>query len=70
MAKAKRPSVTVNPVADRYSMQGERIIEFSSEVGGGLISLRVSNDGKQLLVDLYRCDPTVVVRTPSTSEGK
>jgi hypothetical protein len=69
MAKAKKPKVTVNCVADKYATQGETIIEFSSEAGGGLISFRVASDGK-LLVDLYRMDPAVVVRVPKTTEAK
>ena len=55
-----RPSVKVDCGADHYGLPGERIVEFSSKVGGGLISLRV-RDG-QLYVELYRLDPNVVVR--------
>lgn len=56
----KRPKVTVNCVASRYAGPGERIIEFSSANGGGLISLFCREDGT-LAVDVYRTDHTVTV---------
>lgn len=55
-----KPSVNVNPVANQYTERDERIIEFSSSAGGGLIGLKVMDDGT-LRVDVYRCDPTVSV---------
>ena len=58
--RGPRPRVTVNCVADTYTGPGERIIEFSSENGGGLIAFRMRHDGT-LLVDIYRTDPTVRV---------
>ena len=56
----KRPSVNLTPVASHYAMAHERIIEFTSESGGGLISFTVQ-DGS-LVIDVYRTDPTVIVR--------
>jgi hypothetical protein len=57
-------TVNTNPVANHYvsNKAGEKIIEFSSPNGGGLIGFRVMNDGA-LTVDIYRTDPTVIVRT-------
>lgn len=57
----KRPRVTVNPVADQYHGPRERIVEFSGTRWGGLISLREDETGK-LTLELYRLDPSVVVR--------
>jgi len=55
----KRPRVNTSPVASRYAAPDERVIEFSSEVGGGLINLYERN-GK-LHVQIYNCDPSVRV---------
>jgi hypothetical protein len=63
----KKPKVTVNCVADKYGSPGERIVEFSSDVGGGLIAFRVTSEGK-LLVDVYRQDSTVEVRVGKPTE--
>lgn len=58
----RRPKVIVNCVASRYANNSrERVIEFSSKYGGGLISFFERDDGK-LVVDLYRLDPNVIVR--------
>ena len=54
-------SVNTSPVADQYAGRDEKIIEYSSPNGGGLISFRLMDDGT-LSVDLYRHDPTVRVR--------
>ena len=51
-------SVNASPVADRYG--NEKIIEFSSPVGGGLISFVITSDD-QLDVHVYRQDITVQV---------
>lgn len=51
--------VTTNCVANNYAADNERIIEFSSPEGGGLISFR-RRDGR-LVVDVYRTDATVDV---------
>lgn len=53
-----KPKVNTNPVANNYSHTNERIIEYSSKNGGGLISLRETDDGR-LRVELYRHDATV-----------
>lgn len=58
MAKA---SINTNPVANRYAGSNEKIIEYSSPNGGGLIAFTVQHDGI-LRVDLYRHDPTVTIQ--------
>lgn len=55
-----KPKVNVKPVADAYAGPGERIVEFSSDAGGGLISLALRDDGK-LSVFVYNFDSTVEV---------
>lgn len=57
-----RQKVTVNtdPVANSQRNPMDRIIEFSSPNGGGLISFRMDDDGG-LRLDPYRLDPTVRV---------
>lgn len=54
-----KPKVNTNPVANNYSAPNERIIEYSSKSGGGLIAFR-EVDGR-LIVELYRHDATVDV---------
>ena len=51
-------TVNTNPVAQRYA--DEKIIEFSSPNGGGLIAFREMGDGT-LRVEVYRQDATVTV---------
>jgi hypothetical protein len=51
-------SVDTRPGADRYG--NEKIIAFSSPVGGGLISFEITADD-QLSVQVYRQDLTVQV---------
>jgi hypothetical protein len=63
----RKPKVTINCVASHYAGPDERIIEFSSKGGGGLIAFRVADDGR-LLVDVYRQDRTVKVRV-AKAEG-
>lgn len=60
-----KPSVNTNPVANQYSSNNERIIEFNNgEDGtGGLMSLRRQDDGT-LQVRLYRLDAKVEVLLP------
>lgn len=55
----KRPKVIVNCVAQHYAGTGERIIEFNSERGGGLIDLY--DNGETLTVSVYNTDRTVRV---------
>jgi hypothetical protein len=57
--RRNRPKVETRCVADRYAGDSERIVEFSSEAGGGLIAFRVV--GGRLRVDVYRQDKTVDV---------
>lgn len=56
----RKIKVNLKPVADTYSGKSERIVEYSSPVGGGLISFRLTDDG-YLVVDLYREDESVLV---------
>lgn len=50
--------INTNPVANGYASAGERIVEYSSPNGGGLISFGDTDDGR-LQVQLYRHDATV-----------
>ncbi len=54
-----RVRINTNPVAQQYAGQDERIIEYSSPNGGGLISFTLVED--TLVVALYRHDETVRV---------
>jgi len=54
-------------VAQKYAAPNERIIEFSSEFGGGLISFR-DVDGR-LVVSIYRHDSTVIVNEAHRAEA-
>jgi hypothetical protein len=60
--RRKRPSVTLSCVADLYTTGRRRIVEFSSESGGGLISFWEFNG--RLRVEVYRVDETVDVIAP------
>lgn len=60
MRRTRKPSITTNCIANRYTSHNERTIEFDSTNGGGLISFFVRDDGT-LSVHVYRQDPTVVV---------
>lgn len=55
----KSIKINTDPVANQYTNPNERIIEFSSPSGGGLISFREQGDG--LVVDVYRTDLNVTV---------
>lgn len=61
MTRRSPVTVTTDPGANRYAGPNERIIEFSSPNGGGLILFRVNDDGT-LTVEPYRTDGTVTVR--------
>ena len=63
-----KPKVKLNCVASKYAGPTERIIEFSSKSGGGLIAFR-EHDGK-LTVDVYHQDATVEVRVGKSEEGR
>lgn len=54
-----KPRIDVHPQADRSSGREEKIIAFSSEAGGGLISFTLR--GQVLDVHLFRLDPEVMV---------
>lgn len=62
-----KPKIDVNPVANQYTGRDERIVEFSSDAGGGLISLRVQDES--LRVEVYRTDDSVRVITPGPGDG-
>jgi hypothetical protein len=62
-----KPKVTTNAVANLYAGPTERIIEFSSEKGGGLISLQVVGDELRLYV--YQQDKTVQVTVGEPRES-
>lgn len=55
---AHKIKINTRPVADSYTFDDERIIEYSSPNGGGLINFRLMPDGK-LAVECYRHDSTV-----------
>lgn len=61
-----KPSVNVNPPANRHTAPNERIIEvFDRDSQLGLLISLVSRNGF-LYVDLYRADDGVIVMSPST----
>lgn len=59
MDKFHKPHVNVNPVANQYTTNRERIIEFKAGSTGGLISFYIQDDGTAT-IHLYRLDPTMV----------
>lgn len=63
--------ITLNTrqVANVYAGPEERILEFSSPNGGGLIAFRLHQDGR-LLVDVYRQDATVEVRVGKPEDAR
>lgn len=61
---ARKIHVSLHPPANLYSAPNERIVEYSSPNGGGLISFRLV-DG-HLRVELYRHDDTVLIVSPDT----
>lgn len=65
----RKPSISTRCPADSFTDKSERIAEFSAAGLGGLISVRALPDGAPLgkvRVDVYRCDPGVVVVGPQT----
>jgi hypothetical protein len=57
----RKIKINVRPVADQHSTADERIIEYSSPYGGGLIAFRLDPIG-ELVIDMYREDDTVNIR--------
>jgi hypothetical protein len=62
----RRPSVKTKCVADTYHAPNERVVEFSSGSGGGLIAFR-EVDGI-LHVTVYQQDSTVSVTVGTPRE--
>ncbi len=59
-----KPKVILNCVAEQYSNQDERTIEFTFEDGkGGLINFRKLADGTPI-VDVYRIDEGIKILVP------
>ncbi len=68
-----RPRVITKCVAQCYAGPDERIIEFSSKGGGGLIAFHeceLPSGKKRLRVDVYRIDDTVEVAVGSKLRRK
>lgn len=60
-----KPRVTLKCPANVHTSPNERIIEFSFPDGtGGLISFTTTTTGPR--VEVYRCDPSVVVVAPAS----
>jgi hypothetical protein len=65
---SRKPSIE-RGVADRYAVSGEAIFEFSAGKRGkrlgGLIAIRTvpTDTGEKVIVELYRLDEGVEVRT-------
>lgn len=57
---SRQVRITLDNVANRQASTNERIVEFSSPHGGGLISFFLRDDGT-LNVLVYRHDATVTV---------
>ncbi len=55
-----KPRIVTACVANRYATKNERIVEFSHNGKGGLISIAENAIG-ELVVNVYRCDPGIVV---------
>jgi hypothetical protein len=74
MGRGVRPHVTLNCQADRYAGPTERIVEFTSRAGGGLVSFMEKGD--RLSVHVYGQDATVdvsagrAVETPDEGSEK
>ncbi len=62
-----KPKVTLRCPANAYAGPNERIIEYSADGQGGLISFVIGN-GK-LTVQLYRHDATVEIRVSKPETG-
>ena len=62
-----KPRVDTAPIANRYAGSRERIVEFSSPKGGGLISFRETGAG--LVVEVYSQDGSVTVQVAPPRES-
>jgi hypothetical protein len=67
---ARKPRVDTNPVANAYSSDSERVIEFVSNSPdhtniGGLVSFRRNDDGT-LHVHVYALDAGVTITVAAT----
>ena len=58
-----RIKINTSPVAGQYASPRERIVEVSSPGGGCLISF--TERGGELVIGVYRADPTVRVPRPA-----
>lgn len=65
-----KPKVTTNCVANQYTDDNERIIEYSDPVTktGGLIAFRRNAETGVLMVDLYQHDAAVEIRVGQSRE--
>jgi len=61
-----RPRVIANCVANKYAGADERIVEYTSRHGGGLIAFHETEDG--LVIDLYSHDASVDIRVGDPRE--
>jgi hypothetical protein len=61
-----KPVIRKGP-ASNFAEYGEAIYEFTDGQSGGLIAIE-RDDADRLIVDLYRMDPDVLVRTPGGGE--
>lgn len=66
---SRKIKINTSPVANNYAGTEEKIIEFSSPAGGGLISFRLRDDGK-LGIDVYNYDPTVLVNVGKPNDAR
>lgn len=63
---SRKIKVSTSCVANGHAEPNEKIIEFSSPNGGGLISFQLKDDGT-LNVSVYNTDATVMVQTPKAA---
>lgn len=61
--RRRRPYIRTARPADSYAQEGERIAEFGTPSGGGL--MLVKDQGGKTYVELYRMDEAVTVSVPA-----
>lgn len=69
----RKPKINTNPPANRYTLDGETVIEIShptlrDSAGmavGTLVSIRATEG--RLILDIYRADPPIVVCAPDAN---